>query len=64
MYPRAGDGRPPIDLELILRVYFLQHWFNLSDPGVAAIANKSARTIWAVLATGKRYQAAVFGAAV
>jgi IS5 family transposase len=34
VYPKAGDGRAPIDLELMLRVYFLQHWFNLSDPAV------------------------------
>ena len=33
-YPKAGDGRPPKDLEMMLRVYFLQQWFNLSDPGV------------------------------
>jgi IS5 family transposase len=31
-YPRAGQGRQPIGLERMLRVYFLQHWFNLSDP--------------------------------
>ncbi|MCG8078286.1 MAG: transposase, partial [Candidatus Thiodiazotropha taylori] len=31
-YPRAGNGRPPIGLERMLRIYFLQHWFNLSDP--------------------------------
>ncbi len=31
-YPRAGDGRPPKDLEMMLRIYFLQQWFNLSDP--------------------------------
>ena len=34
VYPKAGDGRPPIDLELMLRVYFLQQWFNLADPAV------------------------------
>src|SRR6266581_340464 len=34
VYPKAGNGRPPIDLELMLRVYFLTQWFNLSDPGV------------------------------
>ncbi len=34
MYPKAGDGRPPKELEMMLRVYFLQQWFNLSDPGV------------------------------
>lgn len=33
-YPKAGDGRPPIGLERMLRIYFLQHWFNLSDPAV------------------------------
>lgn len=31
-YPRAGHGRPPIGLERMLRLHFLQHWFNLSDP--------------------------------
>jgi IS5 family transposase len=34
VYPKAGNGRPPIDLELMLRIYFLQNWFNLSDPAV------------------------------
>ena len=29
-----GPGRPPIPLERMLRIYFLQHWFNLSDPAV------------------------------
>ena len=33
-YPTAtGRGRPPIPLPRMLRIYFLQHWFNLSDPG-------------------------------
>ncbi len=31
-YPQAGNGRPPVGLERMLRIYFLQHWFNLSDP--------------------------------
>jgi IS5 family transposase len=32
-YPTAGRrGRPPMPLERMLRIYFLQHWFNLSDP--------------------------------
>jgi transposase, IS5 family len=31
-YPIDGLGRPRKDLELMLRVYFLQQWFNLSDP--------------------------------
>ena len=32
-YPKAGNGRQPVGLPIMLRVYFLQHWFNLSDPG-------------------------------
>lgn len=32
VYPVAGNGRPPRDLEMMLRIYFLQQWFNLSDP--------------------------------
>lgn len=31
-YPRAGKGRQPLGLERMLRIYFLQQWFNLSDP--------------------------------
>jgi IS5 family transposase len=31
-YPTDGLGRPRRDLEMMLRVYFLQQWFNLSDP--------------------------------
>ena len=31
-YPREGNGRPPVGLSIMLRIYFLQHWFNLSDP--------------------------------
>ena len=31
-YPRAGNGRQPLGLEKMLRIYFLQQWFNLSDP--------------------------------
>ena len=33
-YPKEGKGRPPIGLERMLRIHFLQNWFNLSDPGV------------------------------
>ena len=32
-YPKEGNGRPPVGLSIMLRIYFLQHWFNLSDPG-------------------------------
>jgi IS5 family transposase len=33
-YPKAGNGRHPVGLERMLRIYFLQQWFNLSDPAV------------------------------
>jgi IS5 family transposase len=35
-YPKVSEagGRPPLPLERMLRVYFLQLWFNLSDPAV------------------------------
>jgi IS5 family transposase len=31
-YPKAGQGRQPLGLAKMLRIYFLQQWFNLSDP--------------------------------
>ncbi len=34
-YPKPkGAGRPPVGVERMLRIHFLQHWFNLSDPAV------------------------------
>lgn len=30
-YPKAGNGRAPVGLERMLRMYFVQHWFNLAD---------------------------------
>ena len=33
VYPKGGGaagGRPPVPLERLLRIYFLQLWFNLS----------------------------------
>ena len=35
VYPKGdGAGRPPVGVERMLKIYFLQHWFNLSDPAV------------------------------
>jgi IS5 family transposase len=31
-YAKAGNGRQPLGLEKMLRIYFLQQWFNLSNP--------------------------------
>jgi IS5 family transposase len=34
VYAKAGNGRPPVGAGRMLRIYFLQQWFDLSDPGV------------------------------
>jgi len=31
-YPKPGNGTQPLPMERMLRIYFMQHWFNLSDP--------------------------------
>jgi transposase, IS5 family len=33
-YPRAGNGRQPMPLERMLRIYFMQQWYGLSDPSM------------------------------
>ena len=33
-YPVAEQGRPRPPLERMLRIYFMQQWFNLSDPAM------------------------------
>jgi IS5 family transposase len=30
-YPKAGNGRPPVGVERMLRMYCIANWFNLSD---------------------------------
>jgi len=32
-YPKVDNGRPPEGLQRMMRMYFIQHWFNLSDEG-------------------------------
>ena len=41
-YPKAGNGRRPVGLSILLRTYFMQQWFNLSDPGVEEAFYESA----------------------
>ena len=38
-YPKAGPngGRRPFPLAVMLRIYCLQQWYNLSDPGAEEI---------------------------
>lgn len=33
-YPKGTRGRPPIGLERMLRIFFLQQWYSLSDEGL------------------------------
>ena len=30
-YPKAGNGRPPMSMQTMLRIYFLQQWYALGD---------------------------------
>jgi IS5 family transposase len=40
-YPKTGNGRQPVGLSIMLRVYFLQQWFSLSDPGAEDVLYES-----------------------
>jgi IS5 family transposase len=33
-YPKKGNGRQPMPVERMLRIYFMQQWYGLSDPGM------------------------------
>ena len=33
-YPKAGNGRQPMPMEGMLRIYFMQQWYGLSDPAM------------------------------
>jgi len=33
-YPMVGNGRQPMPLERMLRIYFMQQWYGLSDPAM------------------------------
>jgi hypothetical protein len=56
-YPKPGNGRPPVGVERMLRLYFLQQWFNLSDPAVEEALYDSFRVAMSNRAT-ERQQAA------
>ena len=34
LYPKGERGRPPVPLERMLRVHFLQQWYALADPAM------------------------------
>ena len=33
-YPKGSRGRPPVSGEALLRIYFMQQWYGLSDPAM------------------------------
>ena len=41
-YPKGETGRKPVGLSIMLRVYFLQQWFALSDPAAEDALYESA----------------------
>jgi len=53
-YPKGENGQPPVGLGIMLRMYFLQQWFNLSDPGAedalyeSPVLRGSWESIWGV----------------
>src|SRR5277367_894174 len=55
-YPKSGNGRPPVGVARMLRIYFLQQWFNLSDPAVEEALYDSAvmRCLWASIWAASR----------
>ena len=36
-YPKARRGRPPIGIQRMLRIYFLQQWYGLADEALEDI---------------------------
>src|SRR4029077_2098949 len=54
VYPKPGNGRPPVGVERMLRIYFLQQWFNLSDPaGGEALYDSGAMRLFVGIALGR-----------
>lgn len=53
-YPKGERGRPPIGTERMLRIYFLQVWFNLSDPAAEdALYDSAAMRVFAGVDLGR-----------
>jgi IS5 family transposase len=46
--PKAHNGRPQVALKPLLSIFFLQHWFNLSDPGAKEALYESRSTCYSV----------------
>ena len=51
-----GAGRRPIGFERMLRIHFIQHWFELSDPGAEeALYDSRAMRQFAGIDLGKEH---------
>ena len=37
LYPKGERGRPPIGLERMLRIHFLQQWYGLADGAMEVV---------------------------
>ena len=33
-YPKGSRGLPPVSVDTLLRIYFMQQWYGLSDPAM------------------------------
>ncbi len=57
-YPKPeGAGRRPVGIERMLRIHFIQHWFNLSDPAAEeALYDSRALRQFELIWAGSRYR--------
>jgi transposase, IS5 family len=46
LYPKGERGRPPIGLERMLRIYFLQQWYGLADEALEGCAVRQSGVAW------------------
>ena len=63
LLPKGAKGRPPVGLEVMLRIYFMQQWFGHSDPGMenALHDNIAMRRLARVAQGGQRQETDVRG---
>ena len=45
-YPKVGKGRLPHEMKVMLRIYFMQQWYGLSDPGMEEALYETASMRW------------------
>ena len=55
VYAKWGNGRPPVGAERMLRIYFLEQWFNLSTGGKKRCTiRRGCGSLWASIWGGSR----------